>query len=853
MDIQTLYSQTRSKSALARARRTIQAIGQREPSLTKLSDEQIREQFQALAAVPLADRIVPGFALAREASRRTLGLRPFDVQLIGGLTLLKGQLAEMRTGEGKTLTIVAPAAVLALDGKGVHVVTANAYLATRDAADMAPVYEFLGLRVAALGEDLSQEDKQDAYLADVTYGVGHEFGFDYLKDHLVQDAGRKAQRELHVAIVDEVDSILIDEARVPLIISGQAADVSNAVRHIDAAVRTLSPGTHYIAELKEQQASLTEAGYQLVEERLSESGLVKSNTDLYAVANLPLVRRIHSAVRAYALYRRDRDYVIEGGELVLVDIGTGRKMPGRRFEDGLHEALEAKEGVAILPGSVTRATITYQNFFGLYAKLAGLTGTALTDADEFAEIYNLETVVIPTNRPIARIAHPDLVYASKSQKFNAVVDLVSSRHDAGQPVLIGCATIRDAEVVSQLLRQKGLPHELLTAKHLEREAHIVAQAGRPGAITVATNMAGRGTDIALGGEKPEEAVAGSPEFEAWQQARNAVISAKGLFVVGTERNGLRRVDNQLAGRSGRQGDPGEVQFVLSLEDDLLRVFGRDRRLDVIRKVAESTGKALSGKQVGALVTMAQKKYEGQGFDARRTLMKYDSVLAEQRKAIYSLRTQLLTDGCQSYCEGLVAEAVAAWSAQWLPEEVYPEQWDLKSAKDDLSTTFGLSLPLAGWVHKDELSAQAIEERVLQAAHARLAEQQLPEERFRQVFFRVLDELWTDHLTALEELRSAASLKGHTGQNPVYQYSKEALELFQGLVKGLGAEVTRELLQPVLEVAPAPTAPAVPVASLTPDQRVAVALEKRWVRRLDACPCDSGSRYKDCHGLQVLAR
>jgi preprotein translocase subunit SecA len=851
MDISSLYTRARSAHSLAAAHKTVAAIGRLEAQVQQLGDAELAHRFQALAARPLKERVVEGFALVREASRRVLGLRQFDVQLIGGLTLMAGRLAEMRTGEGKTLTIAAPAAVMALDGKGVHVVTANAYLAERDAQLMRPLYEALGLSVGFVHDDQGADDKRAAYAATITYGVGHQFGFDYLRDNLARERAEQVQRGLYAAIVDEVDSILIDEARVPLIISARAADVSEAVRAIDRAVAALQPGVHLEANLKEKQVTLTEAGYQFVEQSLTDSGLLESPAAMYEARNLALVRRVHSAAKAYGLFRRDRDYVIENGELVLVDQGTGRKIPGRRFEDGLHEALEAKEGVRIQPGSMTRATITYQNFFGLYSVLAGLTGTAATEAEEFAEIYNLETVVIPTNRPVQRRTLHDVVYLTKSEKFTAAAQEIAQRQVNGQPVLVGCATIRDAEVMGRLLAERGIAHEVLTAKNLAREADIIAQAGRLRAVTVATNMAGRGTDILLGGEKParsafDDDASFDAAMSAWKQERDAVLAAGGLFVLGTERNGLRRVDNQLAGRSGRQGDPGEVQFLLSLEDELLRVFGKDGRLALVRRMVQASGSALSGKHVVAMVTAAQKKFEGQGFDARRTLMKYDSVLADQRRAVYALREHLLDGGAVEHCRGVIAAAIDAWAQRNLDGSLLPEQWDLGAAKKDLIAQFGLSLPLLGWVHKDELERDAIVERIAEAAAAHFDAQNFDEAACRAAVFDVLSDMWTEHLTALDELRQAVGLKQHTGLNPVYQYGREAFELFQAFEQGMCVEITSRLLNTARQ-AEVSAREAADAARHAGDAKVAIEAEMRWIRRNDACPCGSGKRFRECHG------
>ncbi|KWU17786.1 preprotein translocase subunit SecA [Burkholderia cenocepacia] len=854
MEFAALYTRARSRNALKRFASLSSEINDKQSAIATLSNEALRERFRALEGVAEEARVIEGFALAREAAFRTLGLRPFNVQVTGGLALLSGKLAEMRTGEGKTLSIVAPAAVLALEGRGVHVVTANSYLARRDAELMRPVYEALGLSVAFIEQGQSQDEKRAAYAADVTYGVGQEFGFDYLRDNLVRNPDERVQRDLYVGIVDEVDSILIDEARTPLILSGAGALHEDAIRAIDRAVSGLSAPVDYLVDPRGQNATLTEVGYGRVEAALVAAGLCTSPDDLYSVKNLHLVRRIHAAVRAYGAYRKDRDYVVNNGELLLVDLGTGRKMPGRRLEDGLHEALEAKEGVPIQTGTVTRATITYQNYFGLYERLAGLTGTALTEADEFSEFYGLDTVVIPTNKPVARVLNDDIVYLTKAAKFVASAEEIARRQNKSQPVLAGCGSVRDAEVLSRLLTQQGVEHEVLTAKHLEREAHIIAAAGRPGAVTVATNMAGRGTDILLGGEKPARAEFESDEaFEAaqaqWARDRETVLKAGGLFVLGTERSGIRRVDNQLAGRSGRQGDVGEVQFYLSLEDDLLRVFSQSRQLALVRRMIAARGGALQGKTVASMVQVAQRQFEGQGFEARRSLMKYDSVLANQRSAVYELRNSLAKGEADDYCATAIEAAVSAWAERMLPADQYPQEWDLAAAKRELNDLFSLRPNLIGWVHTDELDRPQIVANILSAAAERFQSIKAasPDSKKRaETVFDVLTDLWTEHLMALDELRLAVPLKAKNGLNPVYQYHKDAFALFNAFIATVELEVAQQVMSEARQQERAEQAAQVDSARRAA-ARVAVELEKRWVGRNELCPCGSGLRFKLCHG------
>jgi len=851
------YTSGVSKLALRRARHVVVEanLSEQKHPLSTLGPDALKDSFLSLGREPANVRAARGLAHVREAARRALGTPHYDVQLLGGHVLMDGKLAEMRTGEGKTLTITAPAALLALDRKGVHVVTANEYLAQRDAALMRPVYEVLGLSVGVTLSGMSLEEKQAAYACDVTYGVGSEFGFDYLKDNMVAAVGERVQRDLHAAIVDEVDSILIDEARVPLIIAEPASDLAAMVTTLDACVRKLKSGLHFEINLKERTADLTEAGYATVEEYLVQAGTFKAPQELYSANNLVWVRLLHAAVKAYALFRRDRDYVVTDGAVALVDISTGRAMDGRRLNDGLHEALEAREGLNIRSGTVTRATITYQSYFGRYPHLCGLTGTAATDAEEFAEIYNLPTVVIPTNKPTDRSQAEDLVYATKAAKFSAAVGLVKARHEKGQPVLVGCASIRDAELLDSLLTQAGLPHETLTAKHIAREAEIIARAGVPGAITVATNMAGRGTDIHLGGVRPAEAgfedeAAFQDALTSWQTARAATLAAGGLFVLGTERNGLRRVDNQLAGRCGRQGDPGEVQFLLSLEDELLGVFGRSGQLALLRKMLANSESALGGATVGRLVTAAQQAVELQGFTARKSLLKFDSVLAAQRGAVYELRAHLLTGDALDYVQASSLETVTAWLASNMPDGSFPETWDAGALKRSLAEELGLDAPLLRWISVDELVQEEIAEKILALARERLLAVELTEAEARALAVATLDEAWAEHLTVLKELQDSAGLKSMAGQNAAQQFPKEAFELFQGFKTGVSAQICRTVMPEdslrKREDALRARREARDLAQQN-QAKVAEALEQGWIGRNASCPCGSGKRFKDCHG------
>lgn len=840
--------------ALKRGRALARDVALAAGALQALPDSELARQFRALAQLPdERGRVVPGFALIQEAARRALNTPHYDVQLQGGHVLLSGRLAEMRTGEGKTLTITLAAALLALADKGVHVVTANEYLAARDAQLMRPVYELLGLSVGVTLAGQSLEEKRAAYACDLTYGVGAEFGFDYLKDNLARDSTQLVQRPLYAAIVDEVDSILIDEARVPLIISDAAQDVAHMVRVVDACARKMLPAEHFLVSLKEHAADLTEAGYALAETWLSGELGGKS---LYAEQNLPWVRMLHSAVKAYALYRKDRDYVVRGDELLLVDVGTGRVMEGRRLGEGLHEALEAREGLPVKQGTVTRATITYQSYFGLYPRLSGLTGTAATDAEEFSDMYGLETVVVPTNRPVVRKQAEDVVFRTRQEKFAAAVDIVRTRWMKGQPVLVGCATIRDAELMDGLLSRAGIPHSTLTAKHLDKEAAIIEQAGLPGAVTVATNMAGRGTDIHLGGVEPkmsafDDLEAFSTAHREWVAHRDAAVAAGGLFVLGTERNGLRRVDNQLAGRCSRQGNPGEVQFLLSLEDELLRVFGGSKQVAMLDRAMATTGTALGGAVVARLVTTAQRAVESQGFGARKSLLTFDNTLADQRNAVYALRSELLAGGATEYLQGAAISAVRRWLATSIPRDAWPEAWDAGRLKTAADAELGLNLPLLRWISVEELDTEQIEAKVLELAQARLVGRDFGgDAAARDIVFDVLDVAWTEHLTALAELQTNAGLKSVAQQNAALKFPKEAFELFQAFLASVEGALARMVLSDDslrLRQEQRDHAKRLREAEASARETVAAALQTRWVARHETCPCGSGKQFRHCHG------
>lgn len=853
MNISKIYTSARSSKLLSEAKAAVRKVNNLESWATSFLDEEVKLEFKKLSSLAGDERCFKGFALVRAIAARTLGMRMFDVQLMGSWALLNGKLAEMRTGEGKTLTIAPAAALLALEGKGVHVVTANSYLARRDSELMRPVYEGLGLTVGFIDSDMALSEKKKNYCCDVVYGVGSEFGFDYLKDNLVYRQEDIVQRSPFAAIIDEIDSILIDEARVPLIIAQSAEDVSEMVQVVNACLSGLQADVHYLVDLKDRNASLTEDGYKLVEEALVSANVLTSPAELYEPQNLAWVKALHSAVQAHALYRRERDYVVQGSELVLVDSGTGRKMPGRRLEGGLQEALEAREGLKVKPGTRVQASITYQNYFGMYPNLSGLSGTAATEAEEFSELYGLETMVIPTNKPVRRIDREDLVYLTKSEKFTAAVELAKQKSSQGQPVLLGCASIRDARVLDALLSQDGVKHETLTAQNIGREAEIIANAGTPGAVTVATNMAGRGTDIRLGGEPPSQDEFDSTEayltaVRAWEKLRDMAVAAGGLFVIGTERNGIRRVDNQLAGRSGRQGDPGETQFLLSLEDPLLQPFAKSQKLALVRKLIQSSGSALGGGLIRKLIIEAQSSYENQGFSARKSLMRFDDVRSQQRLAVYSLRSALLDpEHAQVELLAHIDAALEHWVEQHVEAFSETSELPLAKLKSDIMADFGFNAPLLAWVSKDELSipevANNLKTTLKDHAHKSV---NVTADEAQAIFIETLDEGWTSHLSELEELQKNVSLKSHTGLNPTYQFSKDAFELF----KGFRAEVDHALALKCLSEGVRKrrlTQLEAAQAQQTSLQRVAVALHKGWVTRNESCPCGSGHKYKDCHG------
>jgi preprotein translocase subunit SecA len=896
---------SRNDRLIKRYTHTVRAINALEPRIEGLSDAQLRgktdELKQRLANGQTLDDVLPeAFAVVREAGKRTLNMRHFDVQLIGGMVLHYGKIAEMRTGEGKTLAATLPAYLNALAGTGVHVVTVNDYLASRDAAWMGNIYSFLGLTV---GVNLSQMDhpaKQQAYAADITYGTNNEFGFDYLRDNMVYQTTDRVQRKLVYAIVDEVDSILIDEARTPLIISGQADDTTDLYYKINALVPKLTrqtqengPGDFSVDE-KAHQVLLTEAGHERAEDMLTRAGLLPEGSSLYDAANITLMHHLYAALRAHNLYHRDQHYVAQNDEIIIVDEFTGRLMPGRRWSDGLHQAVEAKEGVKIQRENQTLASITFQNYFRMYKKLAGMTGTADTEAYEFQQIYNLETVVVPTHMTMIREDRMDQVFKTARERYQAVINDIRDCHERGQPVLVGTTSIENSELLSGLLSKDKLPHQVLNAKQHAREAEIVVQAGRPKMITIATNMAGRGTDIVLGGNpdpeinqiKADAALDESTRArriaearERWQELHEQVVSVGGLHIVGTERHESRRVDNQLRGRSGRQGDPGSSRFYLSLEDPLLRIFASDRVAAIMDRLKMPEGEAIEHPWVTRAIENAQRKVEARNFDIRKQLLEYDDVANDQRRVIYHQRNELLessdiSDTIRAMREGTVNDVVS----QYIPPGSVEEQWDIPSLEKALAAELTLRAPVQQWLKDDEsLDEEDLRRRVIEAAHSHYDTKLVQVEREalhhfeRAVMLQTLDTHWREHLAALDHLRQGIHLRGYAQKNPKQEYKREAFELFAMMLDAVRNEVTRILMTVQIRSEQDVEAVEEPVelknvryqhtdyeAALAEeaeaDTQVATASKPQpFVRqggkigRNDPCPCGSGRKYKQCHG------
>lgn len=925
-----------------------QRINALEPKFAALSDDELRMMTDAfrdrVANGETLDKILPeAFAVVREASKRVLGQRQYDVQLAGGMILHEGGIAEMRTGEGKTLVAVAPVYLNALPGKGVHVITVNDYLARRDAETMGKVYRFLGLEVGVIVNGLSQGQRQAAYAADVTYGTNNEFGFDYLRDNLVYDRREMVQRPHNFAIVDEVDSILIDEARTPLIISGPTEDRSDLYKILDGLVKELikDKDTFELDE-KQKQVLLTELGSERMEEALESGGhFAADTTGLYDAANISLVHHTNQALRANTLYQRDKDYIIKGGEIVLIDEFTGRMMTGRRLSEGLHQAIEAKEDVKIQPENQTLASVTIQNYFRLYQKLSGMTGTAATEAQEFGDIYKMDVLEVPTNRPIQRKDYDDEVYRTHAEKNQAIAKQIAECHLAGQPILVGTVSIERSEQLSDLLSKfeykvevsrklkpqyegkakeaekigdaaydityetklRGIPHSVLNARQHEQEAYIVADAGLPGVVTIATNMAGRGTDIQLGGnlemkmqkwllEQRNMAVEVTPEMEKAQEAqykadiavqREIALAAGGLFVLGTERHESRRIDNQLRGRTGRQGDPGTSKFYLSCEDDLLRIFAGDRLDSIMKTFGVAEGEAITHPWLNRAIETTQKRVETRNYDIRKNLLKYDDVVNDQRKAVFEQRQEFMDSEDLSELVGdFRRDVVSDLVERYMPPKAYAEQWDIDGLDEKVRTTLGLELPLHDWAAEEGVSNEEIEERLLAAADARAAErlEQIGADQTRglekQFMLQMIDMQWREHLVHLDHLRGVIGLRGYGQRDPLNEYKTEAFALFENLLYDLRHNVTRWLMTVEFRFQAPPEMPEFQEIHLNPgtgenemvnpaaqnpegqligDDRSKLpveALPPGWemTGRNSPCPCGSGRKFKHCHGALV---
>ncbi len=913
----------------------VEAINALEPELERLSDDELRARTDAFReqlanGAKLDELLAPAFATVREAAKRTLGQRHFDMQLVGGMVLHEGDIAEMKTGEGKTLVATLPVYLNALTGRGVHVVTVNDYLAKRDAEWMGAIYEFLGLRVGCILHELNDEQRMQAYSCDVTYGTNNEFGFDYLRDNMkystsemVQFGGRPWELAgHHFAIVDEVDSILIDEARTPLIISGPVEDRTELYTAVDAIIPQLDEDDYELDE-KMRQVTLTEKGNEHAEELLKKEGLIKDDGSMYDVENVTLVHHVNQALKAHTLFQRDRDYIVKNGQVVIIDEFTGRMMEGRRYSEGLHQALEAKEGVKIQPENVTLASITFQNYFRLYEKLAGMTGTAVTEAAEFGDIYGLGVTEVPTNKPMVRIDHHDEVYRTFEEKIDAIIADIRDCRERGQPILVGTTSIGKSEMFAERLKKLKIPHQVLNARYHEQEAFIIAQAGVPGAVTIATNMAGRGTDIQLGGnpdmrlqmwlnEQHEKGKEPSDEqIEAQrkkiaadiEEKKQKALEAGGLYVIGTERHESRRIDNQLRGRSGRQGDPGASKFYLSLEDDLMRIFGSDRMDGMLKRLGLEEGEAIVHPWINKALERAQSKVEARNFDARKNILKYDDVMNDQRKVVFEQRIELMQeDDLSETVRDMRHQVIEDLVSRHIPEKAYPEQWDTEGLKDEVQRIFGLDLPVSDWAAEEGIADEEIRERLIHEADSAAARKvaEVGPDMMRHiekaVLLQTLDNMWREHLVTLEHLRQVIGLRGFGQRDPLNEYKTEGFELFETMLANLREQVTSHLMhvnvesapsEPSLEMAELPEMSAHHLDPLTGEDEFerepemamegagAPARGKRgnggaraqpmrnkpagvsldpndpatWgkVSRNAPCPCGSGKKYKHCHG------
>jgi len=893
---------SRNERILKHLGKQVQKINALEDQFKALSDEELRHKTAEYRerldqGATLESLLAEAFATVREAGRRVLSMRHFDVQLIGGMVLNEGKIAEMRTGEGKTLVATLAVYLNALPGRGVHVVTVNDYLASRDAAWMGKLYNFLGLSVGVILSGQSNAEKQAAYAADITYGTNNEYGFDYLRDNMAFSSEEKVQRDLYFAIVDEVDSILIDEARTPLIISGPTDDSSDFYTRVNAIIPKLirqegeegDTGDFYLEE-KNKQVYLTERGHEHVENLLTEIGLLGETDSLYSASNIRLMHHVNAALRAHYLFQKNVDYIVKNNEVIIVDEFTGRTMEGRRWSDGLHQAVEAKEKVVIQNENQTLASITFQNYFRLYEKLAGMTGTADTEAFEFQQIYGLEVVVIPTNEPIARKDHSDLVYLTFEEKFDAIKQDVEDCIRRQQPVLVGTASIETSEYLSALLQKAGIKHEVLNAKQHAREADIIAQAGRPGAVTIATNMAGRGTDIVLGGNLESELIAAGEIDEtqkqkitqAWKERHQQVLDSGGLHVIGTERHESRRVDNQLRGRSGRQGDPGSSRFYLSLQDNLMRIFASDRVAGLMKRLGMEKGEAIEHPWVNKAIENAQRKVEGHNFDIRKQLLEYDDVANDQRKVVYQQRNELMaTKDVSEVVSAIRHDCINELINTYIPPNSLDELWDVSGLENALEAEFGAKMPLQKWLAEDdnlheELLREKIEKTMVDAYREKekLAGSETLRHFEKAVLLKILDEQWKDHLSTMDHLRQGIHLRGYAQKNPKQEYKREAFELFSEMLNRIKYEVASLLSKIQVRAeedveaveqerrrsapmeyqhaeasamggggdAPSAAESAVPEMAKQPFVR-----HDKKVGRNEPCPCGSGKKYKQCHG------
>ncbi|BEL64194.1 preprotein translocase subunit SecA [Serratia marcescens] len=888
---------SRNDRTLRRMRKVVEQINRMEPDMEKLSDDELKaktNEFRArLEKGESLESLIPeAFAVVREASKRVFGMRHFDVQLLGGMVLNDRCIAEMRTGEGKTLTATLPAYLNALSGRGVHVVTVNDYLAQRDAENNRPLFEFLGLSIGINLPGMPAPAKREAYAADITYGTNNEYGFDYLRDNMAFSPEERVQRKLHYALVDEVDSILIDEARTPLIISGPAEDSSEMYIKVNKLIPklirqekedsdTFKGEGHFSVDEKARQVHLTERGLILIEEMLVEAGIMDEGESLYSPTNIMLMHHVTAALRAHVLFTRDVDYIVKDGEVIIVDEHTGRTMQGRRWSDGLHQAVEAKEGVEIQNENQTLASITFQNYFRLYEKLAGMTGTADTEAFEFSSIYKLDTIVVPTNRPMIRKDMPDLVYMTEKEKIGAIIEDIRERTAKGQPVLVGTISIEKSEVVSRELTKAGIDHKVLNAKFHAMEADIVAQAGQSGAVTIATNMAGRGTDIVLGGSwQAEVALLEAPTEEqieaikaAWKERHDAVLAAGGLHIIGTERHESRRIDNQLRGRSGRQGDAGSSRFYLSMEDALMRIFASDRVSGMMRKLGMKEGEAIEHPWVTKAIANAQRKVESRNFDIRKQLLEYDDVANDQRRAIYSQRNELLDVSDVSETIASIREDVFKSTIDnYITPQSLEEEWDIQGLEERLKNDFDLEMPIAQWLDKEpELHEETLRERILENAKEQYQRKEdvVGSEMMRNfekgVMLQTLDSLWKEHLAAMDYLRQGIHLRGYAQKDPKQEYKRESFNMFATMLESLKYEVISVLSKvqvrmpeevEALEQQRREEAERLAQhqqlshhdenALVTEDPNAPVTAERK-VGRNDPCPCGSGKKYKQCHG------